>query len=354
MPAVSIDTFFACSLMVMLALSAMAASTTFLRPYVNNGDNSIPRLYLETSKRLLLSEGKPLNWGEICDAVPQTFGLASADTKNPYELDEDKVSRLNSENDYAISYSDAFAALGTPDTSFKIEIKPLFDVEIHLDAAYDSGNDTVYQFEISTEKNGAPLSTQLQIFTIAESYIDTTSASAANGKTEHNTTIPDSVSGPALLAILARSSYNDKIASFNMWAFSHNSAEPNPKGTFLRLSPLNHSLIATFSTSEVNVTDAYALTLSHEIQLTQISNTSESITYEIPKTLDSGPTILVLTGRDSAGSFIEWTAYPQIPVEMGADFAGSQTLSNVFSFTYLIVIDSSIYQCAIWLGGPAA
>jgi hypothetical protein len=354
MPAVSIDTFFACSLMVMLVLSAMAATTTFLRPHMNTTDgDSSQRLYRELSKYLLLNEGMPSNWGQNGQTIPETFGLARSNAECPYELDGDKVSRLNDENLYAISYAEAFTSLEAPDTFFKIEIKPLFDVKIRLDTTFDSSNDTIYQFEISTERNGVPISTQMRIFTVAEAYLKATSASATNGETMQNVTIPDIVNGPALLAVVACSAYNDRIMSFNACAFARSSAEPNLKGTFLKLSPLNHSLTASFSTSGIDVTNAYALTLNHEFQLEQMSNTSESTTYEIPKILDSGPTILVLTGTNSTKSFIEWTAYPQIPVEMGADFADSQALSDVFSFTYLITIDSIIYDCTVWLGGPA-
>jgi len=50
--------------------------------------------------------------------------------------------------------------------------------------------------------------------------------------------------------------------------------------------------------------------------------------------------------------FEEWSAYPQVPLQTGADFAGSPTLSNVFSFTYLVTINSALYECTVWLGGP--
>jgi len=36
MPAISVDTFFACSLMVLLVLSAMASTSKLLYPHINN------------------------------------------------------------------------------------------------------------------------------------------------------------------------------------------------------------------------------------------------------------------------------------------------------------------------------
>lgn len=352
MPAVSVDTFFACSLMVMLVLSAMAATTTVLRPHINNAAEGIPERYREISKYLLLNEGKPSNWGQNGQTVPQTFGLAKPFVKSAYELDMDKVSRLNSENVYAISYADAYASLKMPDVSFKMEIKPLFEVSISLVATFKLDNDTVYKFRISTERNGSPVPTQLRMLTVAEDYLDAISVSAASGEKLQNITISDSVTGPALLVVLARSSYNDKIASFNAFAFAHNSAEPDPKGTFLRLSPLDYGLNASFLTSGISLTQAYALTFDYDSPLVQMANTSESVTYEIPHFLDSAPTVLVVTGLDTLTFFSEWTAYPQMPIDMGADFADSHTLSDVFSFTYLVTVDSAIYDCAIWLGGP--
>ncbi len=353
MPAISIDTFFACSLMVLLVLSAMAGASKLLYPYINDtvGENIAER-YKEISKHLLLSAGKPSNWGQNSQEVPETFGLAKNGLEDPYELYVDKVSRLNSENMYALNYAQIFTSLKMSDVSFRIEIKPIFEVTINLTATFVGTNATTYQFEISTEKHGAIVETELKCYAIAENHFEAENAYTSVGKAYLNTTIPNNVNGPALLVVFARSVSNAKMMSLNAYAFAHNSAEPKPKGTFLRLSPVNYSLTASFVYPETVLSNAFALTFDYNSTLTQTANNSDSATYSIPHFLEASPTLLVVTGKNSTDFFAEWTAYPQIPVQIGANFAGSTTLSNVFAYTYVITINSALYECTVWLGGP--
>jgi len=353
MPAVSVDTFFACSLMVMLVLSAMAITTKLVFPSMNATSNrNLAERYKETSKYLLLNTGKPSNWGQNSQTALETFGLAKPNTDSEYDLDRDKVSRLNTENAYGLSYPDMFTSLEIPDLSFRIKIEPLFEVSTKLAGAFLSGDDTVYEFEISTDKQGAPVSAQLKIYVVAGEYLNSMSVLVTNGRISQNITLSNSVGGPALLIVLARSLYNDKIVSFDALAFAHNSSQPISRRTLLKLSPLDYSLNVSLLDSTIVLTDAHALTFSYNSTLLLTSNTTMSTTYAIPRFLDDSMTVLVVTGWNSTTFFAEWTIYPQVPVENGADLANSSTLSSIFSFTYLVTIDSSIYECTIWVGGP--
>ena len=69
--------------------------------------------------------------------------------------------------------------------------------------------------------------------------------------------------------------------------------------------------------------------------------------YTIPKFLDKSPIILVVTGTNSSTFFAEWTAYPQIPFEMGANVQSSETVS----FTYIISINQVFYRIRILCEG---
>jgi hypothetical protein len=60
---------------------------------------------------------------------------------------------------------------------------------------------------------------------------------------------------------------------------------------------------------------------------------------------------MVITGLNSTNFFTEWVAYPQIPLEIGADFTESMSLSNVFAYRYIVTVNSALYECMIWLGG---
>ena len=353
MPAISVDTFFACSLMVLLVLSAMAATSKLLYPYINNAiDSGLAERYREISKYLLLNGGTPSDWGQSCQTIPVLFGLADADSDNAYALDIDKVSRLNSENLYAMSYAQIFTILKMSDVSFRIEIKPIFDVNINLTATFQSANETTYQFEILTQKNGIPIQAELKCYAIAEDFLETNYAYASNGETRFNVTIPNDIEGPALLVAFAKTTYDPRIVSFGVYSFAHNSISPKPKNTFLGLSSLNHSLTTSFVYSGINLSKVYALTADYYSILEQAGSSNQSATYGIPHFLDSSPILLVATGWSSTVFFTEWTAYPQIPLQIGADFADTSALSNIFAYTYAITINSALYECTVWLGGP--
>ena len=353
MPAISIDTFFACSLMVLLVLSAMASTSKLLYPHINNEVNdNIAERYAEISKYLLLNDGIPSGWGQNCETVPETFGLAKTDSNDAYELDVDKVSRLNSENLYAVSYAQIFTALKMPDVSFRIEIKPIFEVAINLTATFEAANETTYQFEISTEKHGFPIEAELKCYVIAENYLETDYAYASSGRAYVNITLSNAIKGPALFVALAEAVCNSKILSFGSYTFAHNSGEPKSKGTFLRLSPVNYTLNASYVVSGMNLSKAYALTANYYSNLTQTASGNQSATYSIPHFLDPSPKLIVVTGWNSTTFFTEWTAYPQIPLQTGANFADSTTLSNIFTNTYIATINSALYECTVWLGGP--
>jgi hypothetical protein len=353
MPTISVDTFFACSLMVLLVLSAMATTSKLLYPHINNVVNdNIAQRYAEISKYLLLNAGAPSDWGQNCQTIPETFGLARADSSNAYDLDVDKVSRLNTENLYAVSYAQIFTALRMPDVSFRIEIKPIFEVAINLTATLEAANETTYQFEISAERCGVPIQAELECYVIAENYLETNHAYASDGKAYVNITLSNDVEGSALFVAFAKAVCNSKIVSFGTYTFAHNSAEPKPKGTFLRLSPLNYTLTASFIYLGINLSKTYALTIGYYSNLTQTVSDNQSATYSLPHFLDSSPTLIVVTGWNSTTFFTEWTAYPQIPLETGANFADSVTLSNVFTNTYTVTINSALYGCTVWLGGP--
>ncbi|MGB9778146.1 MAG: hypothetical protein ACPLW8_01970 [Candidatus Bathyarchaeales archaeon] len=352
MPTISVDTFFACSLMVLLVLSAMAASSLILSPHINSVSNeNISERYAEISKYLLLNIGEPEDWGQNSQTIPETFGLAKAGSDTPYELDIDKMSRLNSENCYALSYATIFSALKMPDVSFRIELKPIFEVAINLSATYPSANETTYQFEVSTIKQGIPVQAELKSYVVARSYFEAKNAFVSSGDTYVNVTLSNAVEGHALLIVIARSVSNIKIVSFGTYVFAHNSGELNPNATFLRLSPLNYTLNASYLCPEITLLDAYALAFNYYSTLTQTANSSQSVEYGIPNFVDSSPTLMVITGLNSTSFFAEWVAYPQMPLEIGADFANSNSLSNVFAYRYVVTVNSALYECRVWLGG---
>lgn len=354
MPTISVDTFFACSLMVILVLTAMANTSKILSPYINNFDaENLRQKYKQIAEYVLLNPGSPANWGENASVIPEIFGLAKADFADFYDLDVDKVSRLNIENMYSLSYSQVFEALGMSEVSFRVEIKPIFDVYVNLTAIYLAESETTYQFEILTEKNNVSVNAELKLYVIAQNYVDTSYVASSNGETNLNVTLSNSVEGPALLVVFARANYNTKVVSFGAYAFAHNSFEPKPDGTFLRLSPLNQSLTVSQRYPESNISKVCALTFNHYSALAQTSSGNQSATYNMPQLADASPIILTVSGWNQTTFFTEWTVYPHLPIQFGADL-NYDTLSEFFAFTYTVSVSSALYEFRFWLGGPSS
>jgi hypothetical protein len=338
--------------MVLLALSAMASTSKLLSPQLNYAaDGNTAERYKAIADNLLLNTGTPTNWGKGIHTNPESFGLARTGTDSLYDLDVDKITRLNSSNLYAIGYPQIFSSINIPDVSLRIEMKPVFDVNIDLVATFSKADQTIYNFRILTNKHGTAVTSNLKTYVIGQNLTASDNISALNGETYFNATLPNTLSGSALLVVLAESAYDNKFTSFGCYPFIHNSTPPESDDSFLRLIPLNDTLVAAFTHAPVPLSSAYALTFDGDLTLTQIGSNNESATYAIPCLLGSN-LILVVTGVDSSRFFAEYISYPQIPLMFGANFDNSNTLSSVFTHTYLVTIESAIYECTIWIGGP--
>lgn len=348
MPASSVDTFFACSLMVILIVSAMIGTAKVAQPYLNDLSNmNSVELCKGLAEYLLLSTGEPSDWGKITDAIPSTFGLAS-ETGRSYELDLDKVSRLNSDNIYSITYPKILAALGTKDISLNIKIRSLFQVSINLTSSQSEGIETIYTFQISTSKSGLPISTWLQCYTVVKTHIDNiASLTTSNGVGFINTTLPNSLSGTALLVVFAKAKSYSQMLAFDVYSFDHNSETPVPNKTFLQTTPLNHVLNVSFQYPNIEVSNAYVLAYNYHFNLSQDASGNQTIQYSIPHLLEASPMILVLYGNNVSTSFAEWTTYPQVPLEIGADFSDLNTRSKAVALTYIVSINSVLYESVI-------
>lgn len=347
MPASSVDTFFACSLMVILTVSAMAGAAKVVQPYLNDlSDLNGVELCRGVAEYLLLSTGEPSDWGKLT-SFPTAFGLAS-DTHGAYELDLDKVSRLNSDNIYSITYQEILAALGTEDVSFNINIHPLFEVSINLTSSQSGATETTYTFQVSTSKSGFPVSTWLQCYAIVEAYSSNVSSStSSSGVGFVNATLPNSLNGTALLVVFAKAKAYPQMMSFGVYSFGHNSETPASNGTFLQLSPLNHVLNVSFQYSAVKVSNAYVFTYNYHFNLSQTAAGNQTVEYGIPSLLGTSPMMLVLNGNNGSTSFAEWTAYPQLPLEIGADFSDLNTKSGAVALTYVVSVNSVLYESVI-------
>jgi len=352
MPASSIDTILACSIMIVLASSAMAITSITLNPYLNelSHKNDVER-YQQLAKYILLNPGTPPNWGSTPEVVPSSFGLALENSSHPYQLDVDKVSRLNGENAYSITYPQILEAFGVRDVALRIEVEPLFGLSVDLVSNSTEENETTYTFEITTKKSGLPISAQLSCYVISKDYVDNVlSSTSSSGNGSVSVTIPNSANGTALLISFAK--IETQIVAFNVYSFSHKSSIPKPNGTFMRLNPLNYTLNVSFSYPNEEVLRAQVFTYNYTFEMTQIAEDNQTAEYSFPRLLGASPMIMVITGSNGSSIFAEWVSYPQLPIEMGADLSGLDAAAKIVSLTFIVNVNLALYEFTIKFVGP--
>jgi len=353
MPAVSIDTLLACSVMICLVLSSMVGVFTAVQPFIKYQTSSYEtRISRTLAEYLLLETGSPTNWGAETNETLTSFGLAKEDAASPFELDIDKVTRLNERNRYNLSFLEAFTALGAKDKPFRIIIKPIFDVTVTLASQTENPSEIVYRFNISTKRSNLPIAATLQCYGVIGDYVTSnSSATSTLGEGSVEIALPSDLNGTALLIVFAE--IKPKILSYAVYPFIHNlEGSPNQAGSYATLSPLNYTLRADLNSSSNRILYAKVFTYNYWFNLSETEGTLTVQNFLIPRILES-PMILVGTGLNSSSSeyFAEWVSYPQIPLDFGLDFTGRYHLADAYSSRFLVTINSAIYECEVILGG---
>jgi hypothetical protein len=105
---------------------------------------------------------------------------------------------------------------------------------------------------------------------------------------------------------------------------------------------MNYTLNLNPKTPNATVEKGYAFSYAYQSNLTSTSDT----TYAIPAFLGKSPIVLVISGYNGTASFVEWTAYPDIPLEFGANFENSE--KNVF--VYIVIVKETLYKLTISFG----
>ena len=338
--------------MIVLASSAMAITSITLNPYLNelSHKNDVER-YQQLAKYILLNPGTPPNWGSAPEVIPSSFGLALANSSHPYQLDVDKVSRLNGENAYSLTYPQILEAFGVRDVALRIEVEPLFGLSVDLVSNSTEENETTYTFEITTKKSGLPISAQLSCYVVSKDYVDNVlSSTSSSGNGSVSVTIPNSANGTALLISFAK--VETHIVAFNVYSFSHDSSTPKPNRTFMRLNPLNYTLNVSFSYPNEEILRTQVFTFNYTSEMTQIAGDDQTAEYHFPRLLDASPMIMTITGSNGSSIFAEWVSYPQLPIEMGADLSGLDAAAKIVSLTFIVNVNLALYEFTMKFVGP--
>lgn len=331
----------------------MVGTSKIMAPYLNDlSQRDDEERFQELGIHILLNAGNPTNWGQIRDTALNSLGFAKAGTSLPYELDIDKISRMNSENVFSLTYLQLWEVLGMRDIAFQIEVRTLFDLSVNMISNSSQGNQTTYEFKVTALRSGMPISASLVGYVALKDFVDkATSSTDSSGVGSFSVNIPNSLNGTALIVVLARAQADPQMVSFSTYSFGHNASSHFPNRTYTRLSPLNCILNASLVYTTVEILKAQIFTFNYNFNLTEKAYGIQSREYYIPHLLDSSPMIMVLTGTNGSASFAEWVSYPQLPLQIGANFSESTTGSKIVSKSHIVTINSALYEVVTKWGG---
>jgi hypothetical protein len=331
--------------MVAVVIIATASVTGTMMTRINSWKNLNEETYLRTLYENILSEpGAPTNWGSDGSIKPSEFGLSSSNFQYATTLDVDKVTRLNPENDFALSYMDILSAARLTDLAARISISQIMNVTISPTSNSSQGDSTAYTFRISVNQDSGPVTATLHCYAVAREFLqDVYNNTSTDGVGYVSFQIPNTSNGTAALIAFARASQDRMMTASNVRLFAHLSNEPKPTKTFLDLTPLNYTLYITPKVADATLENYCAFSYDYKSNLTKVTGTSR----QIPRILDASPIVLIVVGMNPSGNFIEWTVYPEVPFETGANFHNFES----HAFSGIVTIKDTLYKITLNFGG---
>ncbi|MEE8354943.1 MAG: hypothetical protein V3S09_03875 [Candidatus Bathyarchaeia archaeon] len=341
MSTASIDFTLAAIAMIVVTLGAVFGVSMVVAPYLEGDVHGVER-YQQIGRYILLSKGEPSGWGT--GGIPNELGLAAGGS--PYELDIDKVTRLNPDHPQSVNYSTLWQALGIDDVSFRISVEPLFNLILTMASSQVQGSDTVYTFSSTTVRDGYPLPCQVTYYiAVGNSTYSSSGSTALNGSGTVQFTLPNSSNGTAVLIGIARA--EKSITSFDVLSFAHNTSQPNQPGAYASLSPLDYTLGVSLA-GGASAWNAAVFSYGYSFNLT-----ASGSDYIIPRLLAGGPMVVTLTGINGTDRWVEWVAYPQVPLEVGGDMEDDYVVSDVWVVEYVVEIEGGLYRYGMKFRSPA-
>ncbi len=343
MPTVTIDTFFACSLLVSVAIIATAFMAGTMQTQINSMQNINKQDYLRTiADHIVSSYGAPVDWGST-NSIPVNFGLSDSKSAGSFELDIDKISRLSSQNEYSLSYPEISKAARLTNIAFGVSLTQMLSIDVEPSGNTTLDDVTEYTFTVSVRQESGPVAAGLRCYVLAGDFMGNVSgATSSSGVSNVSVEIPNSSSGPAILVVFARATFDDRMTAFEVYPFAHQSMDPLPNHTFSGLSSLNYSLATNPNFPSSTIENGYVFSYNYQSNLTSTS----SNTYAIPKILDESPLVILVQGVNGTTQFAEWTSYPQLPLDVGADFRNSE--ENLFA--YPVTVNGVLYKLTLCFG----
>jgi hypothetical protein len=346
LPSTSIDTFFACTIIVAVALIATAFLTSTMQNGINSTQDINKESYLQSiADHIITSPGAPVNWGGS-SIVPADFGLAASSSTAPYELDIDKITRLNNLNTYSLSYTDMENAAKLNNIALGITVSQVMSIDIEQtsNSTIDNGNNVSFNFAILTSIDSKPTSANLNCYVVANGCLSNlTDSTSVIGVGSLTVQIPSSETSNAMLIVFGRASFDGRITSCAIYNFLNSSQESAPGNAILSLTPHNYTLSFSTNSTNIAILNGYIFTYLHQENLTPVQGATQ---YSIPTLIDKSPFVIVICGFDNGTYFQEWVSYPQVPFKAGSSFEGSE--QNVFP--YIVTINGVLYNLDLSFG----
>ena len=346
MPSTSIDTFFACTIIVTVALIATAFLCSTMQTSINGTQNINKDSYLQAiADDIITTPGAPVNWG-TSSSVPVDFGLAASASTTPYELDIDKITRLNNLNSYSLSYFDMENASKLNNIALGITVSQVMSINIEQtsNSTIDNGNYVSFTFTILTSIDSEPTSASLNCYVVANNYVsNVTDSTSGIGVGYITIQIPSAAIDGAMLIMFARASFEDRITSYEIYNFQNSTQEAAPRNDILTLTPLSYILSYTTNSTDLTIQNSYIFSYTYQQNLISLQGITH---YLIPTLIDQSPLVMVLCGFNNGTYFQEWTSYPQVPLKAGSSFEDSE--QNVFS--YIVTINGVLYKVDVSFG----
>lgn len=342
LPSNSFDTFFACTIIVAAALIATTFLCSTLQARITSTQDINKDSYLKAiADHIVINPGSPVDWGKST-SVPQDFGLAKSASSLPYELDMDKISRLNTRNDASINYAELSNAARLNNLALGITVSQLLSITIEQTENHTVGSDAVFIFQITASIDSKLADASLRYYVTANDYLTSGTQTVSNGNGAITVQVPITSIDHALLVLFGRANSDERMTSYAIYRFSTATQQSQPSNSILALSPRDNLLFCSVNSADATIDDGYVFSYAYQSSLTQLSATD----FSIPEFLDNSPLIIVVSGLDDGLHYQEWVSYPQVPLAAGSDFEGSER--NIFS--YLVTISGVLYRIDVSLG----
>ena len=311
---------------------------------INDTQNINKDSYLQAiADDIITTPGTPVNWG-TSSSVPFDFGLAASSSTTPYELDMDKITRLNNLNSYSLSYFDMENAAKLNNVALGITVSQVMSINMEQTSNITTGNNESFNFAILTSIDSEPTSASLNCYVLADNYLsNVTESTSGIGVGYVTVQVPSASTNGAMLIMFARASFDGRITSYAIYNFQNSTQESAPSNDILTLTPLNYTLSYTTNSTDLTIQNSYIFSYTYQQNLTPIQNATQ---YAIPRIIDQSPFVMVLCGVSKGTYFQEWTSYPQVPLKAGSSFEDSE--QNVFS--YIVTINGVLYKVDVSFG----